>query len=650
MHAKLRVRFARRLELEPGRVPPSAVAALPHLRAERAARARPEIVRAARRAAARTWVPRARRLRPGGLLTMAGRKDKMLSVLTDGDVPAEHRKQLLAELCMDDSEVSAKVIAKLLQAAAAGNSRANYEVKLDELKAELQELERGPLRTATFLALHQADGGAPRARVLLDDGSSASVPIPDRALVDLLQCGDTVFLEANGKALLFRDPAPPETGEEATLEVVLDRARVEVMRRGDERAVYRAAAMLASRIEAGDVALGARLLVCPRQRMAFDALPPADGYSHYRFLARVPVPEVDAARDLGAPPRYIAELLAIARQELENPALRRRWRLRRCVTRLLAGVSGSGKSFSILALWRGLYELMSEHTGTPVEALPPRVMRLRPAEVLSKWLGESDKNLARFFDEVEQLADEEFVTDDGRRVRLPVLVILEEADGVARGRGEEPVHDRILTTMLQRLDATHASVSDRLILFVATTNVAHLVDPAFLRRVGGSVERFGRLTRRAFMLVLDKQLVGRPLACEPGETEPEARRRLVAEVSSWVHGPAHTRQPLIELTFAGSTSRVAKSVADFLTAAHVDLAVQRAAEAGCLREAADDASATLDRATLLGAIEEVARATVDQLTETNAHQYLDLPDGARVASLHRPAPPAVQPYEIERVA
>ncbi len=580
---------------------------------------------------------------------MAARKDKMLSVLTDGDVPAEHRKKLLTQLCMDDSDVAEHLVAKLLEAAAAGNSRSNYEAELAELKSALQELERGPLRPARFISVHQADGSAPRARVLLDDGSSVSVPIADRALVDCLQRGDTVFLEGNGKALLFRDPTPPETGEQARLEVVLDGGRVEVTGRNDERAVYYTTAALAKRIETGDVAPGAQLLVSPRQMMAFDAMPPPDGHAHYRFVAHVPVPDVDATRDLGAPPRYIAELLAIVRQELQNPELRRRWRLRRSVTRLLTGVSGSGKSFSILALWRGLYELMSEHTATPVEALPPRVMRLNPADFLSKWLGDSDRNLARFFDEMEQLADEEFVTDDGR-FRLPVLVILEEADGVARGRGADSVHDRILTTMLQRLDATHAAVSDRLILFVATTNVAHLVDPAFLRRVGGAVERFGRLTRREFTLVLDKQLVGRPIACESSETEPEARRRLVAEVSSWVHGPQHSREPIVELTFAGSTSRVAKSVADVLTAAHVDLAVQRAAEAGCLREAADAAPAALDRATLIGAIEEAARATVDQLTEANAYQYLDLPDGVRVASLHRPAPPAVQPYEIERVA
>ena len=83
---------------------------------------------------------------------MAARKDKMLSVLTDGDVPAEHRKKLLTQLCMDDSDVAEHLVAKLLEAAAAGNSRSNYEAELAELKSGLQELERGPLRPARFIA------------------------------------------------------------------------------------------------------------------------------------------------------------------------------------------------------------------------------------------------------------------------------------------------------------------------------------------------------------------------------------------------------------------------------------------------------------------------------------------------------------------
>lgn len=581
---------------------------------------------------------------------MAKSETKMLNLITDGDAPLEHRRQLLAQLCVDDGEGSTAILAALLKAAAAGNSVSAYEEETAKLKEVRRELEQGPLRTATYLRLLESSSAGRRARVLLEDGSSAVVPTLDDELASTLRCGDTVLLEAQGKALVFRDPEPPDTGEEARLERILSGCRVEVTARGDERAVYRTSAVLESRIEAGEVEAGATLLVCARRMMAFEALPASDGLSHYRFLTREPVPDVVAERDLGAPPPYIRELLGIVRQELEQPNLRRRWGLRRCVARLLAGVSGSGKTFSILALWRGLYELMSEVTGVPVDELPQRVMRLRPSEIFSKWLGEADKNLDRFFDETEQLASEPFVAPDGRQYDLPVLVLIEEIDGVGRSRGDEPVYDRILTTALQRLDTTVESVQSKMILFVATTNVAHLVDPALLRRIGGGVEKFGRLTRREFMAILDKQLAGRPVEAACGGDDADVRRRLVAEVSGWLYGPEHTRQTLVELTYTGSTTRVAKKASDFLTAAHVDLAVQRAAEVACLQEASGNQEMALNRATLLAAIERQVRTTVDQLHESNVHQYVDLPDGVRVASFHRHEQPAIQPYEIERVA
>ena len=149
---------------------------------------------------------------------------------------------------------------------------------------------------------------------------------------------------------------------------------------------------------------------------------------------------------------------------------------------------------------------MSEITGVPLEQLPPRVFRLRQSQVLSMWLGESDKNVDRLFDEIEQLADQPFKTPDGRQFRLPVLVIIEEADGMARARNHDhdAVHDRILTTALQRLDPARANIRERLIIFLASTNEPQIVDPAFLRRVGGSIEIFGRLNRSAFRAVLQK--------------------------------------------------------------------------------------------------------------------------------------------------
>jgi hypothetical protein len=65
------------------------------------------------------------------------------------------------------------------------------------------------------------------------------------------------------------------------------------------------------------------------------------------------------------------------------------------------------------------------------------------------------------------------------------------------------------------------------VIFLFTTNVPHVVDPAFLRRAGGTTERFGRLGRRAFLAVLHKHLSGLPFRGEEGADEAAAR--------AWLH-------------------------------------------------------------------------------------------------------------------
>ena len=118
--------------------------------------------------------------------------------------------------------------------------------------------------------------------------------------------------------------------------------------------------------------------------------------------------------------------------------------------KLLCGVSGSGKTLAVQAIHHLMYEIMSEVTGVALDQLPFRVFRFRQSQLLSKWLGDSDKNVDRLFDEIEQLADQPFRAPDGRQVRLPVLVVIEEADGMGRARGQDAIYDRILTTALQR--------------------------------------------------------------------------------------------------------------------------------------------------------------------------------------------------------
>ena len=245
--------------------------------------------------------------------------------------------------------------------------------------------------------------------------------------------------------------------------------------------------------------------------------------------------------------------------------------------KVLAGPSGTGKTYSIYALWHEMYRTMSEVTGVPIDDLPPRVIRLRMSEVLSHWLGDSDKNLDRFFQEVEQLSGEPFIGADGKSYTLPVLCILEEIDGVARARGQDPIYDRILTTALQRLDTTRPELRGKLILFIATTNVPEQVDAAFLRRVAGTVERFGRLQRGDFAAVLDKQISDRPVAETNGVGQNGARSRMISAVTASLYGPAHADAVQVELSYAGSANWDSKYRRDFLTASVVDRALQVAA-------------------------------------------------------------------------
>src|SRR5262249_30185388 len=160
-------------------------------------------------------------------------------------------------------------------------------------------------------------------------------------------------------------------------------------------------------------------------------VPQQDGLSHYRFLVKEPPPDVVVERDVGAPPAFLDEITDHFHMELLTPHVGRRYRLRQSVMKLLTGVSGSGKTLCVQAMWRRMYDVMSAVTGASIDELPPRVLRLRMAQVLSKWLGESDKQLDRFFDEIDQLADQRFVAPNGKEYVLPLLVIGEECDGLA---------------------------------------------------------------------------------------------------------------------------------------------------------------------------------------------------------------------------
>lgn len=571
-------------------------------------------------------------------------------MLTDKNLSEAHRIAMLREFLGDDNPETIVVLRWVLKNLSHNSTEAVAEKKLTELNALLKELKEGPLRSAAFIQLSpEFSNGVRRALVMLDDGTQAYTVVPDEQLASELKLGDPVVLSGQGNALLHRGPNWLRIGEVANLERVIDSRHVEVsLRNGAERAIFMVPQTMADDLAEEQLAPGASLIVNPRQSLVLAAVPDQDGYSHFRFLDRGSVPDVDVKRDIGSPPRAIAEVLDHVWMELNEPEIRRRYGLPRCMTKLFCGGSGTGKTLSINAIQSGIYQLTSDYTGVPVDQLPKRVFRIRQGQVLSMWYGESEKNWERAIDEAQQLAAEEFETPDGRKVRLPVLVVLEEIDGLGASRdGHDAVNNRVLTTVLQRLDPNRQDIKDNLIIVLATTNEPHLVDVALLRRLGGTIENFKRLNRRSFPVVFQKLTQARPPAALNGYSREEIWRRFSRDLTDYYFSENSPAPGLVEITYAGSTNPVIKHRRDFLTGALVDRAVQQAAsEAAKAEKAGDGEGITFEQ--LVRAFEGQLRGLVAQLRESNVGRFTDLPDGVRVASLRRLPQPKHLPFELLR--
>jgi len=144
---------------------------------------------------------------------------------------------------------------------------------------------------------------------------------------------------AGAKPWLDHIPGSPKTGEEAQFERRLDDRHIELTLRGQEKFVFLASQELSEKLgpRGGQTRRG-----LDRQRApwdGYDALPPADGLSHYKYLVREPRPDIDVQRDIGCPPPCIQETVEHVRMEIDRP--RREPRLSACAVVRCASWPGS---------------------------------------------------------------------------------------------------------------------------------------------------------------------------------------------------------------------------------------------------------------------------------------------------------------------
>ncbi|HLC38424.1 MAG TPA: CDC48 family AAA ATPase [Candidatus Norongarragalinales archaeon] len=147
------------------------------------------------------------------------------------------------------------------------------------------------------------------------------------------------------------------------------------------------------------------------------------------------------------------ELKEAVELPLQKPEVFTRMGIRPVRGILLFGPPGTGKT------------LLAKAVATESEA---NFISVRGSELLSKWVGESEKGLREVFRKA--------------RMAAPTIIFFDEIDAIAPARGGEDggshVTERMVNTMLSEMDGIQ-NMKD--IVVIAATNRADMLDPALLR-------------------------------------------------------------------------------------------------------------------------------------------------------------------------
>jgi transitional endoplasmic reticulum ATPase len=138
---------------------------------------------------------------------------------------------------------------------------------------------------------------------------------------------------------------------------------------------------------------------------------------------------------------------------LRHPDAFRRLGIRPAKGFLLYGPPGTGKT------------LLAKATAREAEA---NFIATKSSDLLSKWYGESEQQIARLFSRARQVA--------------PTVIFIDELDSLVPARGgglgEPQVTERVVNTILAEMDGLEEMQS---VVVIGATNRPNLIDPALLR-------------------------------------------------------------------------------------------------------------------------------------------------------------------------
>jgi hypothetical protein len=531
------------------------------------------------------------------------KNEELLKIMREPALPAADRGDMLIyNVCENGIDVRSAV-QHLISEADVGR----------ELKKKAEAEGKAALVSERFLGVFERSPGHLYAMVTRGQGHACLPADPEK--VEGYRVGDAVLVDPKQERVVGLDGHVPMAGEIVPIDSLpVDKPGRVIVMHQDRKQLARLHHDLLDRPE----------LCQPGKEVVFDpntqfAIAGIDTGSNCESLLVDPASIANVRRsDVGAPKPVVGEILERARQYIEHPDWVERMQVRQRCSYLFVGGTGTGKSHHLKLIANGIHDMVEEYSGE-------RTSRLVIVDASQFWdphFGVTERRIVRWAEQIQQLGARQLQASNGRSLRVPLIIALEECEALLRSRGDSQgsghLFDRPLALLLQKTESLENSLRAP-IIWIMSSNRPDLADAAALRRMGMRQITFGSLRASEAVAVLHTKLPASMPIFGAGGNDDERRTALIRSVIGYLYGP-EPNQAIAEVRLGNSERRLLNR-ADIVTPAVIDEAVSGAADR-CLRKSHRKGDLLgLDTADVIGFLDRHFANVARNLRPHNVAEY-----------------------------